>query len=104
MKNTNTQELRKILVLNSVIDLLVLQLIKEEPIPRSRIVAQINSKFDVSLNPDSVSSVISSLQNKEFILTDNEGILRLTKKGKLARQKLVEEYLKLQRMIKTNLQ
>lgn len=99
MAPTNTEiiDLRK-RILKSVAGLLVLQSLKKEPLPKSKVLDKVGSKFDIQLYP-----ALHHLQ-KERLVSNAKDTLALTKRGERIRQKLVEDYLGLQKVIKQYLQ
>lgn len=85
-------------VIKSILDIFILQLIKDEPMPRSKILSKIDSKFNVLLNPKTVYSVLSSLKSQGLIAYSSDK-LTLTKKGNILRKKLIKDYLRLQKIL-----
>lgn len=85
-------------IIKSILDLLILQLIKDEPIPKGKILNEINSKFNVLLSHTSVYSALSSLKSQRLIAyTSNK--LTLTKKGNMMTKRLIKDYFRLQKRL-----
>lgn len=85
-------------IIKSILDILILQLIKNEPMSRNKILNEINSKFNISLGPTNAYSTLSSLKSQRLIAyTSNK--LTLTKKGTMMRKKLIKEYFRLQKIL-----
>jgi len=89
-------------VIKSILHILVLQSIKDEPMSGNKILNEINSRFNALLSPASVYSALSSLQDQGLIATNPGKMPTLTKKGETVRQKLIEDYSKLQKTIEIN--
>lgn len=89
-------------VIKSILDVLILQSIKDEPMYGNKLLNKINSKFNVLLSPVSVYSTLSSLQDQGLVATNPGKMPALTEKGETVRQKLIEDYSKLQKTIEIN--
>jgi len=90
-------------VIKSVLDILILQIIKDEPMCRNKILSEINYKFNISLNSANVYSALSCLQEQGLIIYNSDKMPTLTKKGEALRKRLMEDYFRLQKTIELNL-
>ncbi|MEK6868782.1 MAG: PadR family transcriptional regulator [Nanoarchaeota archaeon] len=101
MDNTHSNSLSK-KVIKSILDILILQLIKDKPMSGNKILNEIESRFSITLSPASVYSALSSLQDQGLITTNPGKMPTLTEKGETVRQQLIDDYLKLQKKIEIN--
>jgi len=90
-------------IVQGATEIIILQLLKEQPLTCEEAVQKIYSKFDVLLNHAFVFSLLGEFESEGIVFSDVAGQLVLTKKGDLLRTKLVENYTKLNEPIRSNL-
>lgn len=89
-------------VLLGVIDILILNWTKKQPICGQDIMERIPKEFNIYIGPGTLYPILYNLQNKGFIeskLYNKKKIYFLTKKGKIISAKAKKDYFKIQKSI-----
>lgn len=84
-------------------EIIILHLLKEQPLTHEEAVQKILKKFDVLLNHAFVFSLLGEFKSEGIVFSDAAGQLVLTEKGDLLRTKLIENYTTLNESIRSNL-
>lgn len=82
-----------------IIDVLILQWIKENPISGQDIMNKILKQFDIKIGPGTMYPILYSLKNRNLVNTKidkKRKLYLLTNKGKIASKVFMEDYLKIQ--------
>ena len=85
-----------------VIDILILNWVKKQPICGQDIMARVLTEFNISIGPGTLYPILYNLQNKGIIeskLYNKKRMYFLTKKGKTISIKAKKDYFKIQKAV-----
>lgn len=85
-----------------IIDLLILNWVKKQPLCGQDIRNKIHREFDLNIGPGTMYPILYQLQNKGFIeskMYNKKKMYFLTKKGKALSTKAKKDYLKIDELI-----
>ncbi len=89
-------------LVSSVIELLVLQIVKERPLYGNRILKQLNKRFGVAISPAKLYSTLGDMEKRGWIDGRRGNIpYQLTDQGQAMRSQMVENYQNLTRSIES---
>lgn len=86
----------------SIINLLILQCVKENPITVHKIMNKIQGQFDVKISPSTIYSILSSLKKHGLVymkIYKKRKLHFLTNRGKIASKTLFKDYANIQKKI-----
>lgn len=98
MDNIYSNSLNK-KVIKSILDIIILQLIKDKPTVGYKILIEIYSRFNIFLSHSEIYSALSHLKKQGLITYTSDKILTLTEKGETVRRQLIMDYLELQKEV-----
>lgn len=90
-------------VIKSILDLLILHLLKNNSFSDNQITEEINKQFGVYINPITIRTAFIGLRNDKFITQIAREIYTLTQKGEQMRVQMEKNYLCLQKSIEQQL-
>lgn len=90
-------------VIKSILDLLILHLLKNNSFSNNQIAEEINEQFEVYINPATIHIALIRLKNDKFIKQIAREIYKLTQKGEQMRVQIGRNYLCLQKSIEQQL-
>jgi len=90
-------------IIKSILDLLILQFLKDNPFSGNQIAREINRQYNVRISSATINAAFIRLENNNLIIQKNGKIYTLMRQGKRMRVQMKKNYLRLQKSIKQQL-
>lgn len=90
-------------IIESILDLIILQLLRDNSINSNQITKEINRQFGIHTNSATLHANLTKLENENLITQTSWKSYKLTQQGEKIREQMKKSYLSLQKDIEQQL-